>query len=262
MRHVSATEWPALLATASKVTGDRFRLYGRDGSLLIDSWRMTGPTYQLRDPKTEKWTKDVGPGARSRVQPSRRREIARRICRAAGRSAAGVARGGDRIEARQAGQRGPQCARPDAGDFVGGARSPAACCLRPTTTAPSRRQSAGSAAGSSRDGAVGRAFGLAVDVPRAHHRKAAAPARDSRSPGAPRAGRARCNVPRLPDAKRRDRAARPRCVRHEPVAEAADRQYRGVRRRRDPRAQEPPRLASICRRRPRPGRRSRASRSA
>jgi two-component system sensor histidine kinase ChvG len=60
MRHVPATEWPSLLATASKVTGDRYRLYGRDGSLLIDSWRMTGPTYQLRDPKTEKWTQDVG----------------------------------------------------------------------------------------------------------------------------------------------------------------------------------------------------------
>ncbi len=60
MRHVSSTEWPALLATASNVTGDRYRLYGRDGSLRIDSWRMTGPTYQLRDPKTENWTQDVG----------------------------------------------------------------------------------------------------------------------------------------------------------------------------------------------------------
>ncbi len=59
MRHVSSTEWPALLATASKVTGDRYRLYGRDGSLLIDSWRMTGPTYQLRDPKTENWTRTL-----------------------------------------------------------------------------------------------------------------------------------------------------------------------------------------------------------
>src|SRR5262249_25737902 len=60
MRHVPQAQWPALLGTASKVTGDRYRLYGPDGSLLIDSWKMTGPTYQLRDPKTEKWTQDVG----------------------------------------------------------------------------------------------------------------------------------------------------------------------------------------------------------
>ena len=59
MGHVPEENWPALLATASKVTGDRFRLYGRDGSLRIDSWQLTGPTYELRDPKTQKWTKDV-----------------------------------------------------------------------------------------------------------------------------------------------------------------------------------------------------------
>jgi len=60
MQHVPKDDWPALLASASKATGDRYRLYGRDGSLLIDSWRMTGPTYQLRDPKNENWTQDVG----------------------------------------------------------------------------------------------------------------------------------------------------------------------------------------------------------
>ena len=59
MSHVPKADWPALLATASKVTDDRFRLYGPDGSLLIDSWRQTGPTYQLRDPKSQKWTQDV-----------------------------------------------------------------------------------------------------------------------------------------------------------------------------------------------------------
>jgi two-component system sensor histidine kinase ChvG len=59
MSHVPKTDWPALLATASKVTDDRFRLYGPDGSLVIDSWRATGPTYQLRDPKSDKWTQDV-----------------------------------------------------------------------------------------------------------------------------------------------------------------------------------------------------------
>jgi two-component system, OmpR family, sensor histidine kinase ChvG len=59
MRHVPRTDWPSLLATTSKVTGDRFRLYAPDGSLLIDSWRATGPTYELRDPNTQKWTQDV-----------------------------------------------------------------------------------------------------------------------------------------------------------------------------------------------------------
>ena len=54
------SEWPELLATASRVTGDRYRLYGTDGRLVIDSWKLTGPTYQLKDPKTEKWTQDVG----------------------------------------------------------------------------------------------------------------------------------------------------------------------------------------------------------
>jgi two-component system sensor histidine kinase ChvG len=35
------------------------RLYGADGKLLVDSWQATGPTYELRDPDTQKWTKDV-----------------------------------------------------------------------------------------------------------------------------------------------------------------------------------------------------------
>ena len=41
------------------VTGDRFRFYGPDGRCSIDSWQLTGPTYQLRDPNTQKWTQDV-----------------------------------------------------------------------------------------------------------------------------------------------------------------------------------------------------------
>ena len=59
MSHMPESEWPALLATASRVANDRFRLYGPDGSLLIDSWKLTGPTYQLRNPADERWTKDV-----------------------------------------------------------------------------------------------------------------------------------------------------------------------------------------------------------
>ena len=59
MSHVPQSNWAPLLATASRVTGDRFRLYGPDGALQIDSWRLTGPTYELRDPKTQNWTQDV-----------------------------------------------------------------------------------------------------------------------------------------------------------------------------------------------------------
>jgi two-component system sensor histidine kinase ChvG len=49
----------AILATISKTTGTRLRLYGADGRLVADSWHLTGPTYQLVDPNTQKWTKDV-----------------------------------------------------------------------------------------------------------------------------------------------------------------------------------------------------------
>ena len=49
----------AILATVSKATGSRMRLFGPDGQLLADSWHLTGPTYELKDPNTQKWTKDV-----------------------------------------------------------------------------------------------------------------------------------------------------------------------------------------------------------
>jgi two-component system sensor histidine kinase ChvG len=59
LMHVPQQDWPALLATMSRTTGDRFRLYGPDGALLIDSWKLTSPTFELTDPSTQKWTKDV-----------------------------------------------------------------------------------------------------------------------------------------------------------------------------------------------------------
>lgn len=62
MSHVPQSDWPALLAAASKATGDRFRLYGRDGALTLDSWRVTGPTYALRDPGAQKWSQAVARG--------------------------------------------------------------------------------------------------------------------------------------------------------------------------------------------------------
>ena len=52
-------DWPKLLASTSRVSESRMRVYGPDGELLADSWRLTGPTYELRDPNAQKWTKDV-----------------------------------------------------------------------------------------------------------------------------------------------------------------------------------------------------------
>ena len=57
--HIPQRDWPTLLASVTKVRENRMRIYGPDGHLLIDSWKLTGPTYQLRDPNTQKWTKDV-----------------------------------------------------------------------------------------------------------------------------------------------------------------------------------------------------------
>jgi len=48
-----------LLDRLSAATQSRIRLYGPDGELESDSWRSTGPTYQLRDPAAQRWTKDI-----------------------------------------------------------------------------------------------------------------------------------------------------------------------------------------------------------
>ena len=37
----------------------RLRLYDASGVLIADSWTMTGPTYQLRNPATQRWTKGI-----------------------------------------------------------------------------------------------------------------------------------------------------------------------------------------------------------
>jgi two-component system, OmpR family, sensor histidine kinase ChvG len=49
----------ALLAALSKSSDSRLRLYAADGSLSLDSWRISGPTYRLRDPATQAWNKDL-----------------------------------------------------------------------------------------------------------------------------------------------------------------------------------------------------------
>src|SRR5690348_3464165 len=47
-----------ILAKVTQSTGTRMRLYAPDGHLLADSWHLTGPTYQLKDPNTQDWSKD------------------------------------------------------------------------------------------------------------------------------------------------------------------------------------------------------------
>ncbi len=49
----------AILAKVTKSTGSRMRLFGPDGRLIADSWHLTGPTYELKDPNTEDWKKDI-----------------------------------------------------------------------------------------------------------------------------------------------------------------------------------------------------------
>ena len=48
-----------LIANFSRQNESRLRLYSADGRLELDSWHITGPTYRLRDPATQKWNKDV-----------------------------------------------------------------------------------------------------------------------------------------------------------------------------------------------------------
>ena len=56
---VPAGQRAQLLANLSRQTETRIRTYGPDGRLQLDSWRLTGPTYRLRDPQAQRWTKDV-----------------------------------------------------------------------------------------------------------------------------------------------------------------------------------------------------------
>jgi len=49
----------SLLAALSRHSNSRLRLYAPDGRLALDSWRLTGPTYRLRDPATQSWNKDL-----------------------------------------------------------------------------------------------------------------------------------------------------------------------------------------------------------
>ena len=56
---VPAERREPLLAALSRASESRLRLYSADGALALDSWRLTGPTYRLRDPATQSWNKDA-----------------------------------------------------------------------------------------------------------------------------------------------------------------------------------------------------------
>ena len=105
------------------------RLYGANGARLADSWESTGPTYRLRDPTTQKWTKYVAQaldrGFNALVGAGQVEDFAEPVPDRAN-GLAGAARGEGQ---RQGGDRGSQCARPDAGLFrrhAAGRRQPAA----------------------------------------------------------------------------------------------------------------------------------------
>ena len=48
-----------ILATISTATGTRLRMFDPAGKLVADSWTLTGPTYELQDPRRQEWTKVV-----------------------------------------------------------------------------------------------------------------------------------------------------------------------------------------------------------
>ncbi|PTQ10148.1 sensor histidine kinase [Sphingomonas oleivorans] len=50
---------PALAFRLGQTNGTRLRLYGADGRLRLDSFRLGPPAYVLRDPRTEAWQRKV-----------------------------------------------------------------------------------------------------------------------------------------------------------------------------------------------------------
>lgn len=59
MPKIAAEDVQTLLADIGRATGARVRLYGPDGALRHDSWTSSGPSYRLRDPSTQRWTKEA-----------------------------------------------------------------------------------------------------------------------------------------------------------------------------------------------------------
>ena len=51
-----------MLSGFSKAQQNRIRVFAPDGSLQLDSWTASGPTYRLRDPEAQRWYKDAARG--------------------------------------------------------------------------------------------------------------------------------------------------------------------------------------------------------
>jgi two-component system sensor histidine kinase ChvG len=56
---LAPSEMRAFVGRIGRASDSRFRLYDRSGTLLLDSWTLTGPTYRLRDPMEQPWTKNI-----------------------------------------------------------------------------------------------------------------------------------------------------------------------------------------------------------
>jgi len=56
---VAPARQQALLALLGQDSRSRLRIYGRNGSRLLDSWEGARPTYEIRDPASEPWNRDV-----------------------------------------------------------------------------------------------------------------------------------------------------------------------------------------------------------
>ena len=59
LNHIPREQWGEFLTKIGQTRRYRIRLYAENGQREIDSWELGGPTYTLRDPATQGWTKDA-----------------------------------------------------------------------------------------------------------------------------------------------------------------------------------------------------------
>jgi two-component system sensor histidine kinase ChvG len=59
LSHIPEAEWGEFLTSIGQTRRYRIRLYAPDGTPRIDTFALGGPTFTLRDPATQSWTKDV-----------------------------------------------------------------------------------------------------------------------------------------------------------------------------------------------------------
>ena len=59
MAEASPRRLPAIAARYGRIGAARLRVYGRDGAPIADSWRATGPTFELRDPADDPFRREV-----------------------------------------------------------------------------------------------------------------------------------------------------------------------------------------------------------